>query len=107
MACCGVALAPSGTFLSKGCSVALPSAGPTGLPPGGPPGGSGCALDGCAGASPLSGGTTTLLAGGVPGGEPLGPTGGTMAFAGGPGGTGDPGGTFWVGIPLSGGTMTL
>src|SRR5215470_12287396 len=104
MACCGVPVVPSGSFfLSSGCSVALPTAGPTGLPPGGAPGGSGCALDGnfCVGAGPLSGGTTTLLAGGGPGGEALGPVGGTMTFAGGPGGT------FWVGTPLSGGTMTL
>src|SRR5215467_10062319 len=87
MACCGVPVVPSGSFfLSSGCSVALPTAGPTGLPPGGAPGGSGCALDGnfCVGAGPLSGGTTTLLAGGGPGGEALGPVGGTMAFPGGP-----------------------
>src|SRR5262249_50227671 len=110
MTCCGIALGASGTlFLSRGCSVALPTVGSTGLPVGAAPGGSGCALDGifCVGASPLSGGTTPLLAGGVPGGEPLGGAGGTMAFAGGAGGTGEPGGTFWIGAPLSGGTMTL
>src|SRR5690349_6982622 len=87
MTCCGIALVPSGTFfLSRGCSVALRTEGSTGLPLGAGPGGSGCALDGifCVGGYPLSGGTMTLLAGGVPGGDPLGGAGGTMAFAGGP-----------------------
>src|SRR5262249_34987316 len=110
MTCCGIALVPSGTFfLSRGCSIALRTVGSTGLPVGAAPGGSGWALEGIffVRASALSGGTATLLGGGVPGGEPLGGAGGTMAFAGGAGGTGEPGGTFWIGAPLSGGAMTL
>src|SRR5262249_50899176 len=112
MTCCGIALVPSGTFfLSRGCSIALRTVGSTGLPVGAAPGGSGCALGGifCVGASPLSGGTRALLAGGVPGGGPRGGAGGPLALSGGggAGGTGEPGGTFWIGAPLSGGTMTL
>src|SRR5262249_59391084 len=108
MTCCGIALVPSGTFfLSRGCSIALRTVGSTGLPVGAAPGGSGCALEGifCVGASPLSGRTTTLLAGGVPGGEPLGGAGGTMAFAGGAGGAGEPRRAVWVGAPFLGGAL--